>query len=674
MNRIHCFLILFLYTALPVRAQMAPNEKSYADSLVNVLQHSTSDSVKARLNYLLSDYWKTKDTLKARKYLEEGRRDARKYPMILALGDFYEGWLYFDSNHDKAAALFMRTEKEMARFSDPEAYEFRAASLYNYGIMRKAEEGDAFLIDILLNKAIPLSEKGKNKQKTSHFYSQLGTLLMYNGQFDKAAIYNNKAIALLEGNFPQSSALVLAYLSATSNYMYSGKKQEAWETLSKARAMLQGHPESVNYPLFYYNEGTWYGMAGQFDKAMISLDKGISMAHEQQQPGMLLQMLIFRKYNIFLEEKKYPQAKQFLTAVSKDSIFMSDANNRKTAYFQLSQLSANLGAMSDAYKWLMEYNRVNDSLNNAQLKLKINTLEVKYRAAENEKKITKLESENKIATLSAKNNRLAAWLSGAASIILLVAAAFSFYYYRSNKKLSAQKEINHKQQLKEIEQQQQLSNIKAMMEGEERERERVARDLHDGLGGLLTGVKIDLSRLKDNAATAPQLQEQLQNTTRQLDGSINELRRIARNMMPETLLRFGLEAALKDFCEGLENQGTAIVLQCYGMEQNNLRPNVQLMIYRIVQELVTNALKHARATRILVDCIQDEGQVSIAVEDNGTGFDPQRAKGNGSGLNNIRTRVDYLHGKLDIQFAANTGTSINIQFNEHATTDLPFNS
>lgn len=666
MNRIHCLLILCIHLALPGKAQMAPNEKSYADSLVNVLQHSSSDSVKARLDYLLADYWKTKDTLKARQYLESGRRQAAKYPMILALGDFYEGWMYFDSDHDKAAALFSKTEKAMARFKDPEAYEFRAASLYNYALMRKTEEGDAFVTDMLLNKVIPLSEQGNNKQKTAHFYSQLATLLMYNAQFDKAAIYNDKAIQLLEKHYPQSPTLVLAYLSATSNYIYSGKKQEAWEALSKARAMLAGHPESVNYPLYYYNEGTWYVMTEQFDKAFVSLDKGISMARELKQ-GMLLQMLIFRKYNIFLEQKKYAEGKQFLVAISKDTIFMSDANNRKTTYFHLSQLNANLGAMSEAYQMLLAYNKINDSLNNAQLKLKLNTLEVKYRTAEKEKTISHLESANKIATLSARNNRLAAWLSGVAAVILLVVAAFSVYYYRINKKLSAQK-------VKEIEQQQQLSNIRAMMEGEERERERVARDLHDGLGGLLTGVKIDLSKIKDNAATETRLQEQLTNTTRQLDGSINELRRIARNMMPETLLRFGLEAALRDFCEGLENGGTEILLQCYGMEKNNLQPNVQLTIYRIVQELVNNALKHAKASRILVDCIQDEEQISITVEDNGAGFDPQQVKSNGSGLSNVRHRVDYLNGKLDIQFAASTGTSINIQFNEHARTDIALNS
>lgn len=673
MIRIPCLLILCMCLALSVKAQMAPNEKAYADSLVKVLQHTSSDSIKARLQYLLADYWKTKDTVKARQYLDRGRRSGASYPILISLGDFYEGWLYFNSDQAKAAAMFMKAQEGFARFKDPEAYEFRAASWYNYGLARKTEEGDSFLLDILLNKSIPLSEKGSNKQKTAHFYSQLATLLMYNGQFDKAAIYNNKAIGLLEGSFPGTDALLLAYLSATSNYIYSAKRQEAWEMLSKARKMLEGRPESVNYPFFYYNEGTWYVMTQQYDKAMVSLDKGINMARELKQ-GALLQMLIFRKYNIFLEKKQFAQGKQFLVAAAKDSIFMSDANNRKTAYYHLSQLNANMGAMNDAYKWLMQYNQVNDSLNKAQVQLKLNTLEVKYRTAENEKKITRLESENKIATLSARNNRLIAWLSGAASIILLIVAAFSMYYYRSNKKLSAQKEINHRQQLKEIEQLQQLSNIQAMMQGEERERERVARDLHDGLGGLLAGVKMDLSKMSDKAGVETTLGSKLQSATQQLEGSINELRRIARNMMPETLLRFGLEAALKDFCAGLQSGSTTITLQCYGMEQNDLRQDVQLMVYRIVQELVTNALKHAKASQILVDCIQNDREVSITVEDNGAGFDPRAVKSHGSGLGNIRTRVDYLKGQLDIQFAANTGTSINIQFNEHATTHIPVNS
>lgn len=673
MTRIHCFVSLLLCLALPGMAQMAPNERAFADSLEHVIQHSTSDSIKARLHYLLSDYWRPKDTAQARQHLEQGRQLAAKYPLIAVLGDFYEGWLYFNSDQPRAAELFLKAEKAFSRFSDPEVFQFRGSAWYNYGLMKRTEKGDEFLIDIMLNKAIPLAEKGDNKEKTAHLYSQLGTVLMYNSQFDKAAIYNKKAIDLLEGHYPQSSALVIAYLSATSNYIYSMKGDEAWQMLSKARAMLEGHPESVNYPLYYYNEGTWYGMKEQFDKALVSLDKGVGMARQMNQP-MILQMLIFRKYNILLEQKKYPQAKQFLTAVARDSLFMSDANNRKTTYYQLSQLSSQLGSMNDAYKWLMEYNRVNDSLNNAQVKLKINTLEVKFRTAENEKKITRLESENKIAVLSAKNNRLAAWLSGVASFVLLVVAAFSIYYYRSNKKLSAQKEINHRQQLKEIEQQQQIATIKAMMEGEEKERERVARDLHDGLGGLLAAIKMELSKLGSQAPAEQPLKAGLEAATRQLDGSINELRRVARNMMPEALLKFGLEAALRDFCEGLENERTTIVLQCYGMEQNTLRPEKQLMVYRMVQELVTNAMKHAKASRILVDCIQDGDQVSITVEDNGVGFDPGTIKGKGSGLSNVKARVEHLNGKLDIQYAANAGTSINIQFNEHATANLSFNS
>ncbi len=670
-NRIHCVLLLLLCLSLSARAQMAPNEKAYADSLLNLIQHNSSDSVNARLHYLLSDYWRTKDTLRSRQYLDEGRRLAARYPLLTVLGDFYEGWLYFFTDQAKAAELFTKAERGFSRFKQPEAYEFRAASWYNYSLMKKTEKGDAFVIDILLNKAIPLSERGNNKEKTAHFYSQLATALMYNQQFDKAAIYNKKAIGLLEGHYPQSSALVLAYLSATSNYMYSMKSQEAKVMLDKAAAILKGHPESVNYPLYYYNEGTYYGMKEQYPQSMASLEKGISGARQMKQ-AMLLQMLIFRKYNILQQQQKFGEAQQFLVAVSKDSLMMSDANNQRTIYGQLSQLNAQLGDMGAAYKWLTAHNRVDDSLNKAQVTLKINTLETKFRSVENEKKIAQLEAANKLAMLSASNNRLAAWLSGAASFILLIVAAFSIYYYRSNKKLSAQKEINHQQQLKEIAQQQELVAIKAMMDGEEKERERVARDLHDGLGGLLAGIKMDLSKLGNSVKVDVPVQEQLHASTRQLDGSIQELRRIARNMMPESLLRFGLETALKDFCEGLESEDTTIVLQCYGMEQHSLQAHVQLTVYRIVQELVTNALKHAHATRILVDCIQDKDLVSITVEDNGRGFDPRAVKSNGSGLSNVKARVNHLKGTLDIQVAEHAGTSINIQFNEQSASHLSF--
>jgi two-component system NarL family sensor kinase len=642
--------------------QIVPlNEKTYTDSLNNVLRQTTSDSIKARANYLLSDYWRAKDTVKGKAYLLEGRRFGNKYPLTKALYFYFEGQLYFNFNTDKAADAFFKAYHELMALKSKEAYKFQSMAIFNYGIMKRPEKGDEFFFDITLNKAIPLSEKAGDPEKTAHYYAQLGTALMYNGQFEKAGTYIVRAIDLLKKKYPNSTTLLFAYLSATSNYIYSDKNKDAKEMLDKAGAILKPYPESVNYPYYYYNEALYYTAILQLDNALVSLNNGITMAEKLNQLP-LLQMLVFRKYNVYVDQKKYKQAKQLLTGLLKTGQLTQDLNNRKIVYANLAKTNASLGLMGEAYKWSSAYSTLSDSLYESHLKERISAMEVKYRNAENQKKIAILETERQKAILSAKNNRLNNWLLGASSICLLIIAVSSTFYYRSGKKLLAQKEINHRQQLKELEQQQKLTVTKAILTGEEKERTRVARDLHDGLGGMLAGVKINLSGWMAGNDMKEQDVE-FHQIIGQLDNSVNELRRIARNMMPETLLKFGLETALKDLCESLMTKDIHIDFQTFGIEKD-IATSAQIAIYRIVQEIMANSFRHAKATNIVLQCSQNNSVFFITAEDNGIGFDTEALnKGTGMGLNNIKNRIDYLNGKLDITSAINEGTTINIELN-----------
>ena len=146
-----------------------------------------------------------------------------------------------------------------------------------------------------------------------------------------------------------------------------------------------------------------------------------------------------------------------------------------------------------------------------------------------------------------------------------------------------------------------------------------------------------------------------------LDNSIRELRRVAHNMMPESLLRFGLDTALRDFCTDLSQAGSVkVVYQSFGIDQ--LKPDNPFVIsvYRIVQELVNNALKHAEASQVLVQITYPENKLLLTVEDNGKGIDQSALdKAKGIGWENIRSRVDYLKGIIDIVSGAGKGTSVN---------------
>ena len=150
-----------------------------------------------------------------------------------------------------------------------------------------------------------------------------------------------------------------------------------------------------------------------------------------------------------------------------------------------------------------------------------------------------------------------------------------------------------------------------------------------------------------------------------LDSSINELRRVAHSMMPDALMKSGLNPAVNDFCTAINSSGVIKVLyQPYGIDDLRISQTVSITIYCIVQELLNNCIKHAAATLVVVQMIREDSKLLLTVEDNGKGFDTaQLQQSKGIGWLNIHNRLDYLKGKVDIQSAPGKGTSVNIEIN-----------
>lgn len=653
------FILIGFSFSVTAQQLLPVNEKTYADSLSHIVYSKKTDSIRANASFLLSDYWRAKDTVKSRLFLTKGKQLAARNNYLNALYCFYEGQHLSSFKPEKAILTLQKATKKLAAFHTPASYEAAAAAWYNAAILQRNKKGDPFVINILLNKSIPLAQKSGKPKKIAHYYSQLGTLFMYNSQFDKAESYNQKAIDLLEKNNPGSTELMLAYLGAVSNYIYKGNNEEAKIMLDKAKNILAPYPESTHYPYYYYNEGLYLIAKGYFNNAIKSIDKGVALSKSMNQPT-LLQMLIFRKYDIYLQLEEYKNARDLLLSLLKEGTLAAEVNNRKMFYTQLASVNKKMGNLKEAYDWQAQYSKLSDSINDGKLKEKINELEVQFQNAENQKKITALETDKKEAALAAKNNRLFSGLLGATALFFLVIAILAFAFYRNQKKLSEQKEINHQQQLKELQQQQLLSLTEAMLEGEERERRRVARDLHDGLGGMLAGIKIKLS----GEMTAPNKNPdpvEIQKIIGQLDNSVTELRRIARNMMPETLLRFGLETALKDLCESLQTHEIAVSYEAFNID-NEIPMATQVIIYRIIQEALSNAIRHSEANTIMVQCSQNGKTFFITVEDDGKGFDKRILEHKkGIGITNIENRAKYLNGKVEIHSAPDEGTTINVE-------------
>jgi two-component system NarL family sensor kinase len=170
--------------------------------------------------------------------------------------------------------------------------------------------------------------------------------------------------------------------------------------------------------------------------------------------------------------------------------------------------------------------------------------------------------------------------------------------------------------------------------------------------------------MKDNLIITPDNMTVFERSLDMLDTSIRELRRVAHNMMPEMLTKFGLNEALKDYCNTINSSKLiTIKYQSLGMEAR-LDKSVEIIIYRIIQELLNNTMKHATASEAFVQLIREQNRLSVVVEDNGKGFDSSLMENNkGAGLTNVRSRVDYLKGQLDIHAEPGKGTLVTIEFN-----------
>ncbi|HEY9124394.1 MAG TPA: sensor histidine kinase, partial [Bacteroidales bacterium] len=302
------------------------------------------------------------------------------------------------------------------------------------------------------------------------------------------------------------------------------------------------------------------------------------------------------------------------------------------------------------------YMTIRDSIYNSEKTHKIFELETRYNTVQQEKQIMKLTAQKKLQR---------AYL-GISVVIILLLLGLGYFIYKAlkNKRVLAERNLEiHEQRLVQLEKDHKILASQLIIKGEETERQRLARDLHDGLGGMLSGVKLSLSSMKGNAIVSEQSAKEFDHALNMLDASIKELRRVAHNMMPEALIRSGLKDALSDFCASLnESCQMNISFQFVGAFQR-IKPELEINSFRIVQELVNNALKHSQATELVVQMIQEPDRLCLIVQDNGIGFDPEIAKlQKGMGIDSVKSRVELMNGSIDVASKPGQGVEYTIEF------------
>lgn len=651
MRNLFLFGLVLAGNYLHTFAQLRENDRHYADSLQYLATHAVSDSIKATANFSLSRYWsKLKDTKKADYFLAQGKKNTKNSRYLYALYLYTEGVnLGFQNKKNtntNGKIYLLKADSIIAYTKTKECYLLRAKLWNNYSILLSRENKQQQSIDVLLNKVIPLARASGDVVMEGLAYHAVAVFLDLVAQSEKAAIYFKKSIAILEHTKTDTIQLARAYNNSARNSMVRNKYNEAKATIEKARLLFKNHTNTPSYVYFCGFESYYLLMLKQYDKSLMALNNGLKTAKSlnlvKEQNDLLIQ-----KYNILNGQKNYEEAKNVILEIIKgdSTTYLENKVNHYQKAYESYELLHNL---PEAFEWLKKYTFLRDSANNTRLKEEVNALEIKFKTAENQKKIAELNIANQKANLSAKNSHLLNLLLGVVTLLVLSVFIFGFYYYRNQKKLATQRE--------EI----RLSN--AMLQGQETERHRVARDLHDGLGNVLAVVKFNLWQFAKEKPAA-----ELDEIINQVDHSVSELRRISHNMMPEMLLNIGLEAALKDLCESLNSDELEIDCQLIDIK-NNIPQQTQVSIYRIIQELLTNVVKHAEAKSAFLQCTQHKNAFFITLEDDGKGFNnPQQTDKTGIGLNNIKSRIAYLNGKMEIGKRINQfGTSINIELNVKA--------
>lgn len=671
-NKYLFFFLLSLFGSYKVNAQAAyfyylEKKNSNFDSLVTATNNETIDTVKALKSYqLAAAYFTRQDIENYNKYVKQGLKSSSQSQLYKDIGLYYQSLINF-TKPDVVTLLekdFTSIESILRKYKSKEAKKIRIIMLQNLSLFKRMQNKEVESMNIIITKAIPLAQSIGDYELIGGLYKGVA-LSFYNSQdFSKAIEHCNMAESFfnrLKKQTPQSKGFLGETLLIKAECLMREKRmQEAKTELNKTYAIIKDYPESNFHSLYFSTLGFYHMKLGNYSEAFKNFDWGLSNAEKYKNTTIIERINLF-KQQIYQDAKDYKKSNEILTKIYKTSAYQK--NRQET----LKGLTKNFTALKDtvnANLYAEKFINSIDSTNTVLIHQNIANLEARYKKAEAEKKIASLNREKIQKQLEVNKKDSYLWILGLVLLLFLSLLIFLFLLYRKNKKLSEQKEINLQQKIKDIKQKEELSLTKAILEGEERERERIAKDLHDGLGGMLAGVKINFSTWSSTNLEADQHKD-FYKILNQLDHSVTELRHVARNLMPESLLNFGLETALKDLCDFYTRKDLEVDFQPINISKN-IPLSIQLNIYRIAQELLTNSVKHSKATNILLQCSQSDEYFLITVEDNGQGFKEEDFKKSKSmGLHNLKNRVDYLKGKMEIN-SDHEGTIINIELNTYA--------
>ena len=600
------------------------------------------------------------DTLKAHHYIEQAKKNFDKPRLADSLGHlaFQLSGNYFPF---KAEGAFIISFANLASDFDA-ARQWADTAIYYYqknnnnlwsgyalravGTTAQGTNKNDLAIRYLLESA-RYFDKAHDTVMVAQNYVSL-SLLYHNNllDFEKGLQYGHEGLKLIESQHTQQPILLWRAINAIA-ISYDDSREWDKALAYHERNLVFDNPLYKNSTL--NNIGNTLRKKGEFAKAESYFKQSLALIKPDDYYYLATAYLNLTQVNSDLQNMK----KAFF--YNDSSLYYANKSNNteklRDSYEIAYQINQKQGNFKKAFEYVKHLMEIKDSVLNKDKAKIIYEMESRFQSEKKELQIVQLRNETLTKDLELQQSRTIVWWVIAS--VLLVGALIFWLFKRHQFKLRFDR-VKENEEL-------QRQRFSAVIEAEENERARVAKDLHDGLGQLLSVAKLSLSAVMLPATDAQG--QLLSNSINVLDQATQEVRSISHNLMPTALMELGLIEALEDMILKInESKLLNIKFVVAGIEERLPAP-IEVAVYRIIQEVINNMIKHSRADQIEVNVLGKGNTLHLSISDNGVGFEKEMiTKSKGLGWKSVFSRIAMLKGNIEVDTQPGKGTNINIQF------------
>jgi hypothetical protein len=622
------------------------SQNAKVDSLKVLLNSSTDKYEIAKTNLQLAKLYEQIDVEKGKEFAKNALLNHNSDSLLAETNYQLGRFMFFTAQLDSAEYFFLKSLEIFTRMNDKD----KAASI-NIGIgaiqLRQGEYNKT--IKTLTETAAYFEETG-DKLNAAKCYNNISSALAELENYPKAIEYNEKALQVFnEQNLTQFQIITLPNLAA-QHYKNGDTIQAINYNLQAEKLAIDiGNKRALS--IIYNNLGSIY-LNREPEKARDYLEKTIQLKTELNLKSGI-EVTQGNLGYLHLKNKEYQKAANYYKQ-------MAEQVNGKQLVFAYDQLQIcykNLNLPAVALEFSEKSRQLNDSLLNAENQKVFAEIQTRYETEKKEKEIKELETTNLEVEFKRKINQNL-FLATFGILLLTILMVYNMLKSSKRKRKVAEQELKIKNQVL-IEQlkTQELNGIDAIIDAQEKEQSRIADDLHDNLGSKIATLKLYIQEINSEKNDSSEKENLLNKLTILADETYKEVRKIAHDKNTGALINKGLIPSIKTIANEIS------ISEKLQIEVNNInvnkriKNNIEIQVFRIVQELLTNIIKHAEASEVTIQFSEDENMLNVMVEDNGKGFDVNNIVF-GMGLKNIEKRLEKIDGNIVIDSTPGNGTTI----------------